>query len=76
MHHIRLHDVMRTYLQTALAKRTDAKLVHCKLIDAWSDAQNLPETYAWRWYAYHMVAAGRQEQRRELLLSPGWLQKK
>jgi len=73
---IRLHDVMRTYLQAALAKRTDPKQVHGKLIDAWDDPYTLPDRYAWQWYAYHMAEAGRSAQLRELLLSPAWLQAK
>jgi WD40 repeat protein len=73
---LRLHDVMRTYLHDALAKRTDAKQVHGRLIDGWGEANKLPNEYAWRWYAYHMAAANRETELRELLLNPAWLQAK
>jgi hypothetical protein len=73
---LRLHDVMRSYLQTALAQRGDPKLVHGKLVDAWGDPHQLPEAYAWQWYAYHVAAAGRLPQLRDLLLDPEWLRNK
>ena len=73
---VRLHGVMRTYLQTALARRPDPRLVHGKLVDAWGDPHKLPDSYAWRWYAYHLSEAGRQADLRALLLSPEWLQAK
>ena len=74
--HIRLHDVMRTYLQTALASRSPAESIHRALLDVWADPYKLPDGYPWRWFAYHMVAAGRQSELRELLLSPEWLHTK
>jgi hypothetical protein len=74
--HIRLHDVMRTYLQSALAKRADVKQVHANLLDAWGEPLKLTERYAWQWYAYHMVGAGRQAELRVLLLSAAWLEAK
>ena len=73
---LRLHDVMRSYLQTELARHGDARLVHGKLVDAWGGLRNLPEAYAWHSYAYHMAAAGREQELRRLLLDPGWLQAK
>jgi len=74
--HLRLHDVMRSYLQTALARRADPKVVHRKLVDAWGDPFKLPQTYAWQWYAYHLAGAAQVAELRELLLSPAWLQAK
>jgi hypothetical protein len=58
--HLRLHDVMRTYLQEAIAKRNVAKLLHGRLLDAWGDPQRLRDNYAWLCYTYHMVGAGQQ----------------
>ncbi|HEY7493681.1 MAG TPA: TIR domain-containing protein [Candidatus Tectomicrobia bacterium] len=69
----RLHDVMRGYLATRLA---DPAVLHGKLIDAWADLYRLREAYAWRWFAYHLVEAGRNQQLRALLLSFDWLQAK
>ena len=74
--HLRLHDVMRTYLQTTLAARTDPKLVHASLVDPWGDAHKLTDSYAWRWYAYHSAQAGGLRELRGLLLDPVWLQAK
>jgi WD40 repeat protein len=71
-----LHGVMRTYLQAELAKRIDPRVVHGKLIEAWGDPHRLTEAYAWRWFAYHNVAAARLTELRELLMSPAWLQEK
>jgi hypothetical protein len=73
---LRLHDVMRSYLQTELARYGDPKLVHGKLVDAWGDPHKLPETYAWQWYAHHMAGTGRVAELRGLLLDPGWLKGK
>jgi WD40 repeat protein len=73
---LRLHDVMRSYLQDKLAQDADPKQVHGKLVDAWGDPNKLPDIYAWRWYAYHMAAAGRVGELREALLDPAWLQAK
>jgi APAF-1 helical domain len=36
----------------------------------------LPDTYAWRCVAYHLVQAGRQDDLRRLLLNFNWLQAK
>jgi len=68
-----LHDVMRGYLATRLA---DAAALHGALIDAWADPYRLHEAYAWRWFAYHLVEAGRSQQLRTLLLTFDWLQAK
>jgi hypothetical protein len=33
----------------------------------------LPHDYAWRWYPHHLARAGRIDELRRLLTSPGWL---
>jgi WD40 repeat protein len=50
--------------------------VHGQLVDAWGAPRNLPDSYVWRWYAYHLAAAGRQAELRGLLLDPEWLRAK
>lgn len=74
--YIGLHDVMRVYLRTALAKRVDPTVVQGELVDAWGDPYKLPNSYAWRWYAYSMDGANRPAELRELLLEPKWLHAK
>jgi len=74
--YLRLHDVMRSYLQAALARRTDPKRVNGRLVDGWGDPHKLPDAFAWQWYAFHMAAADRATELRELLLSPAWLRAK
>ena len=69
----RLHDVMRSYLRLQL---DDAPLVHDRLISRWGDPFNLPDAYAWRWFAWHMKEAGRTDELRKLLFDVGWLEAK
>jgi hypothetical protein len=71
---VRLHDVLRTYLTGKLAGGAPAR--HARLIDAWGDPHQLPDAYAWRWLAYHLVGAGRVERLRELLLDFDWMRAK
>ncbi|MGH9455788.1 MAG: WD40 repeat domain-containing protein, partial [Terriglobia bacterium] len=73
---IRLHDVMRAHLARELAKQSDLRAVHAQLLDAWGDPCSLPDDYAWRWYAWHMVQAGRELELRKLLLDFNWLRAK
>jgi hypothetical protein len=70
---IRLHDVVRKYLFEQLA---DASAVHARLVDAWGDPNHLPDVFAWRWYAYHLVGAKRPDRLRSLLLDFTWLRAK
>ena len=70
---LRLHDVMRGYVNGRLPAPAR---VHGKLVDAWGDPHHLPDDYAWRWYAYHLAQAGRQEQLRRLLLDFDWIRAK
>ena len=73
---VRLHNVMRTYLLTALAKRVSPSQVHSKLVGAWGDPCLLSDDYSWRWYTHHLAGAGREPELRALLLNPEWLQRK
>ena len=68
---VRLHDTIRSYLDRQL---TDRPALHTRLIDGWGDLHHLPDGYAWRWAGYHLLAAGRTSQLRDLLLDYGWLQ--
>ena len=70
---IRLHDVMRSYLLRSL---DDAEAVHAQLLARYNDFSELPDSYAWRWLSYHLVAAGMHDQLRALLLDVRWLDAK
>ncbi len=70
---LQLHDVMREFFAAQL---TDAAAVHTRLLDAWGDPQHLPHAYAWRAWAGHMRAAGRQAELGRLLFDIGWLEAK
>ena len=86
---IRLHDVVRQYLQ----QETELVTVHNQFLDAYS--QTLPpvspsprlpvtnwwelptdEPYLWQYLAYHLTEAGREEELEALLLNFDWLQAK
>jgi WD40 repeat protein len=69
---IRLHNVIRTYL----AKQLDTVAVHARLVDAWGDPHCLPDAFAWRWLAFHLIGANRAERLRELLLEFAWIRAK
>jgi WD40 repeat protein len=73
---IGLHDVMRAYLVRELGKQAEPRNLHASLLDAWGDAYNLPDSYAWRWCAWHLREAGREKELRKLLLDFNWLQAK
>ena len=66
----RMHDVLRTALQDQLK---DPAEPHKRIIRSWGDPRKLPDDYAWRWYAYHVVGAGRRDDLRKLLLDFDWL---
>ena len=58
------------------AERCDPASLHARLIDGWGDLHSLPDIYAWRHLAHHLIEAGRKDQLRELLLDYGWLRAK
>lgn len=68
-----LHDVLRSF---ALGQLQDAAAAHRRLAESWVDPYRLPDDYAWRWLAYHLVGGAKRDRLRELLLDFGWLTKK
>ncbi len=66
---IRLHDVVREYFLTRLP---DIVAVHDQLLRGYADPYTLPDKYAWRFYAYHLLGANRLHELRPLLLSYRW----
>src|SRR6202035_3479409 len=51
-------------------------LLHLRLVEAWNALPKLPDAYAWRWIAYHMVKAAREDDLHRLLLNFNYLQGK
>jgi hypothetical protein len=71
---VRIHDVMRACFAALLGHETAA--THSRLLGAWADVRQLPHRYAWRWLGTHLVAAGRGDEFRALLLDFDWLRRK
>jgi len=73
---VRLHDVMHAYL--ARERAGDLPAWHAQFLDAYGVARwaGLPpdEPYLWRYLAYHLRGAGREDELRALLLDFDWLQ--
>jgi WD40 repeat protein len=65
-----VHDVMRAYV---LAHLSDVRPAHRRLLDAWRDPHRLPDQYAWRWFAYHLVESDQRDRLRALLVDFEWL---
>ena len=72
---VRLHDESRLYLGRAIASE-EAEKLHLRLVESWDELPGLPDVYAWRSIAYHMVQAGRKDDLRRLLLDFNYLQGK
>jgi hypothetical protein len=72
-HALSLHSVTLKYLKQTLPSASHA---HARLLDAWGDPYALPDDYAWRYYAYHLIEAGRAHHLHDLLLDFRWLQAK
>jgi hypothetical protein len=70
---VTLHDAMRAYVR---AQRKDLPQVHARLVAGDGDLQQLPDAYAWRWIAHHLMEAGQRDALRRLLLTPTWLEAK
>jgi hypothetical protein len=70
---IRLHDVMRHYLEARLA---NGAAVHARPVAGWGDPHYLPNTYAWRWLGNHLERGGQVDRLRALLLDFTFLQAK
>jgi WD40 repeat protein len=74
--YIRLHDVVRKYLERGQSEKLST--IHCQLLDAYAQETwvDLPaeEPYLWDYLAYHLVEAGRKAELRRLLFNFNWLQ--
>ena len=53
-----LHDLQRDLIHKRREK--DLPGLHLRLVEAWDALPKLPDAYAWRWVAYHMVTGGSQ----------------
>src|SRR5690606_10081441 len=71
---IRLHDVVRQYLVDE--HRANLAAWQAAFVDALGDLYALPDDYAWRNIAYHLLEAGHADTLRALLLDFRWLQAK
>jgi APAF-1 helical domain len=69
-----LHDLQGDLIR----KRREKNLpgLHLRLVKAWDSLPKLPDTYAWRWVAYHTMKAGRKDDLRQLLLNFSYLEAK
>ena len=67
---MRMHDVLRTALQDQLK---DPAEPHRRILASWGDFYKLPDDYAWRWVAYHLVGAECRDDLRKLLVDFNWL---
>jgi WD40 repeat protein len=67
---VQLHDAIRQVLEGSVTKPSS---VHGDLVDAWGDLHRLPDEYAWRSVAYHLVSARRAGVLRALLLDYEWM---
>src|SRR6202035_4776166 len=54
-----LHDLQRDLIYKRREK--DLPGLHLRLLQACSALLKLPDTYAWRWIAYHLVEADRKD---------------
>jgi hypothetical protein len=70
---IRLHDELRLYL---ISQTKDLIAIHQELLTAWDDLDRLPDEYAWRHLAYHLIHSKQPERLKQLLGNPLWLQRK
>jgi WD40 repeat protein len=69
-----LHDLQRDLIVKRREK--DLPSLHLRLVEAWDALPKLPDVYAWRWIAYHMVGAGHNDDLRQLLFDFNYLQAK
>jgi hypothetical protein len=72
---IRIHDVFRDCLLRDWTM-DELQALHVRLIERLGDVYALPDDYAWRTVAYHLLAAGHADHLREMLLDYRWLQAK
>jgi WD40 repeat protein len=69
-----LHDLQRDFVH----KRREKELpgLHLRLVETWDALLKLPDPYAWRWIAYHLVQAGHKDDLHQLLLNFNYLEAK
>lgn len=68
---IRIHRVLRSYLQSRLVNIKD---LHSRLITKWlNNPYDLPDSYAWMWIGWHLVQGRESKQLERLLLDVNWL---
>jgi WD40 repeat protein len=72
----RLHDVVRQVLESRLTENTSLPIAHNKLITAYGDLTNLPDTYAWQNIAHHLACVMDMVKLGDLLLDFKFLQNK
>src|SRR5271165_1125775 len=68
-----LHDLQADVIRKRREK--DLPALHLRLVEAWDGLPKL-DSYAWRWAAYHLVQAGRNDDLRRLLLNFNYLEAK
>lgn len=77
---LRLHDVLRSFLA---GRMDDKAAVHRRLVTNWGDLQTAGDrlsaahaAYVWRHLGFHMRGAGLEQEWRNLLVEPPWLEGK
>jgi WD40 repeat protein len=70
---IRFHAVVREVISSEIE---DPVALHARLLESWGDAHNLPDAYAWRYIAYHLIGARRVDALYTLLLDYSWIKAK
>jgi TIR domain len=70
---LRLHDAFRKYFESQL---TDSQLVHDHMLKAWINPYQLPSSYAWKWYGYHVSNSSDAGRLRALPTDFDWLNAK
>jgi hypothetical protein len=71
---IRLHGMVYEHLHRHHQANLEAW--HTKMIKAWQDLYALPDEYAWRNLAYHLIQSGQDDRLYALLTDYRWLQAK
>jgi WD40 repeat protein len=70
---LRLHPVLQDFLTQNLSHQRDW---HVALLRVWNKPYELPDRYAWRWYAHYLAGAERLSELVGLLLDYTWLRRK
>lgn len=70
---IRLHKIIRDLLKS---RAGEPAVLHSRIVDGWGDWYNLPDVYAWQWFAWHLNQARRSGDVNRILWDPKWLRQK